>query len=48
MKTYFNINYEFDKQEVHRAIEVAQKGYICVAGNMISVYNECAVYYMPN
>ena len=28
MNTYFNINYEFDKQEVHRAIEEALKGYI--------------------
>lgn len=35
MKTYFNINYEFDKQEVHRAIEAAQKGYICVADGVI-------------
>ena len=35
MNTYFNINYEFDKQEVHRAIEAAQKGYICVADGVI-------------
>lgn len=35
MKTYFNINYEFDKAEVHRAIEAAQKGYICVADGVV-------------
>jgi N-acetylglucosaminyldiphosphoundecaprenol N-acetyl-beta-D-mannosaminyltransferase len=35
MNTYFNINYEFDKQEVHRAIETAQKGYICVADGVV-------------
>ena len=35
MKTYFNINYEFDKQEVHKAIERAQKGYICVADGVV-------------
>lgn len=35
MKSYFNINYEFDKQEVHRAIEAAQKGYICVADGVV-------------
>lgn len=35
MKTYFNINYEFDKQEVHRQIESAQKGYICVADGVV-------------
>lgn len=35
MKTYFNINYEFDKREVHRAIETAQKGYICVADGVV-------------
>ncbi|MBO4800370.1 MAG: WecB/TagA/CpsF family glycosyltransferase [Bacteroidaceae bacterium] len=35
MKTYFNINYEFDKQEVHRRIEAAQKGYICVADGVV-------------
>lgn len=35
MNTYFNINYEFDKQEVHRAIEATQKGYICVADGVV-------------
>lgn len=35
MKTYFNINYEFDKQQIHRAIEEAQKGYICVADGVV-------------
>lgn len=35
MNKYFNINYEFDKQEVHRAIEAAQKGYICVADGVV-------------
>ena len=35
MNTYFNINYEFNKQEVHRAIEAAQKGYICVADGVV-------------
>lgn len=35
MNTYFNINYEFDKQEVHRQIELAQKGYICVADGVV-------------
>lgn len=35
MHTYFNINYEFDKAEVHRQIEAAQKGYICVADGVV-------------
>ena len=35
MNTYFNINYEFDKQAVHAAIEAAQKGYICVADGVV-------------
>lgn len=35
MKNYFNINYEFDKQAVHKAIEDAQKGYICVADGVV-------------
>lgn len=35
MNTYFNINYEFDKQEVHRRIEEAEKGYICVADGVV-------------
>lgn len=35
MNTYFNINYEFDKKEVHRSIESAQKGYICVADGVV-------------
>ena len=38
MNTYFNINYEFDKQEIHRAIETAQKGYICVADGTVMRY----------
>ena len=35
MKNYFNINYEFDKAEVHRQIEKVQKGYICVADGVV-------------
>ena len=35
MNTYFNINYEFDKKEIHRAIEAAEKGYICVADGVV-------------
>lgn len=39
MKTYFNINYEFDKSEVHkeidRHIEERKPGYICVADGVI-------------
>lgn len=39
MKTYFNINYEFDKAQVHRSIEAQLKsgrpGYICVADGVI-------------
>ncbi len=35
MNTYFNINYEFDKAEVHSQIEAAQKGYICVADGVV-------------
>ena len=35
MNTYFNINYEFDKKEVHRTIEAAQKGYVCVADGVV-------------
>lgn len=35
MNTYFNINYEFDRLEVHRSIEAAQKGYICVADGVV-------------
>lgn len=35
MNTYFNINYEFDKQAVHQAIADAQKGYICVADGVV-------------
>lgn len=35
MNTYFNINYEFDKQEVLKKIESAQKGYICVADGVV-------------
>lgn len=35
MNIYFNINYEFDKQKVHRAIEAWQKGYIFVADGVV-------------
>lgn len=35
MKRYFNINYEFDRQEVHRAIAATKKGYICVADGVV-------------
>lgn len=35
MNTYFNINYEFDKQLVHSAIDAAVKGYICVADGVV-------------
>jgi N-acetylglucosaminyldiphosphoundecaprenol N-acetyl-beta-D-mannosaminyltransferase len=35
MNTYFNINYELNKEEVHRRIEEAQKGYICVADGVV-------------
>lgn len=35
MNIYFNINYEFDKAEVHRQIETVQKGYICVADGVV-------------
>lgn len=35
MNTYFKINYEFDKKEVHSAIESASKGYICVADGVV-------------
>ena len=35
MNKYFNINYEFDKKEVHRAIDCTQKGYICVADGVV-------------
>lgn len=35
MNTYFNINYEFDRQAVHKAIAEAQKGYICVADGVV-------------
>jgi N-acetylglucosaminyldiphosphoundecaprenol N-acetyl-beta-D-mannosaminyltransferase len=35
MNTYFNINYEFDKAEVHSQIEKVQKGYICVADGVV-------------
>ncbi len=35
MITYFNINYEFDKKEVHRRIGEEQKGYICVADGVV-------------
>lgn len=35
MNKYFNINYEFDKDVVHREIEARQKGYICVADGVV-------------
>lgn len=35
MHNYFNINYEFDRQAVHKAIEEAQKGFICVADGVV-------------
>lgn len=35
MDKYFNINYEFDKDAVHKAIEGADKGYICVADGVV-------------
>lgn len=35
MSTYFNINYEFDKIEVLRCIDAAQKGYVCVADGVV-------------
>ena len=35
MKTYFNINYKFDKQEIARVIDATQKGYICVADGVV-------------
>lgn len=35
MNTYFNINYEFDKPSVHKAIAEAQKGYICVSDGVV-------------
>ena len=35
MNTYFNINYEFDKKNVHQAIDATKKGYICVADGVV-------------
>lgn len=39
MKTYFNINYELDKKQVHKSIdsviEAGKKGYICVADGVV-------------
>lgn len=35
MNKYFNINYEFDKAAVHRAIGDVKKGYICVADGVV-------------
>lgn len=35
MNTYFSINYEFDRNEVHHAIAAAEKGYICVADGVV-------------
>lgn len=39
MQTYFNIRYEFDRSEVHRAIarkiQSGESGYICVADGVI-------------
>ena len=45
MQNYFNINYEFNKHEVHRAIAEAQKGYICVAdGTVMRIVHQDAEY----
>ena len=38
MNTYFNINYEFDHDEIHRLIENSEKGYICVADGTVMRY----------
>ena len=39
MKTYFNINYELDKEQVHKSIDTVidsgKKGYICVADGVV-------------
>ena len=35
MEKFFNINYEFDKQEVRRIINDIPKGYICVADGVV-------------
>lgn len=39
MQTYFNINYELDKRQVHQSIasviEQGKKGYICVADGVV-------------
>ena len=35
MNTFFNINYEFNKEEIHRKIESAKQGYICVADGVV-------------
>lgn len=35
MKSFFQIKYEFDKQEVLRTIHNARKGYICVADGVV-------------
>ena len=45
MHTYFNINYEFDKGEIHKVIDAAQKGYVCVAdGVVLSMTRRDAAY----
>ena len=35
MSCFFNIKYEFDKQEILQAFENVQKGYICVADGVV-------------
>jgi len=32
---FFNIKYEFDKQDILQALENVQKGYICVADGVV-------------
>ena len=49
METYFNLNYEFDRSLVHRAIdeqiERREPGYICVAdGVILDIANRNADY----
>ena len=38
MSYYFNINYVFEHDEIHRLIDVSTKGYICVADGTIMRY----------
>lgn len=45
MNTYFNINYEFEKEEVYRILDSAGKGYICVAdGTVLRIVHQNAEY----